>query len=334
MTTFRIIGPGRAGRSLLTALDGVGGFQSRGALGRRRRRRRTPPAGVDLLVIATPDDAVAEVACAGRARCRPPRSSTCPAPSGSTCWPAIPAAARSTRSCRCPPRRSARERLASGITFAVAGDPVAGRDGRGARRAGRSRSTTPTGPPTTPPPPSPPTTWWHSSARWSGWPPPSASRSTPSPACCGPPPTTPWPSVPVEPSPARRARGLGHRGAPPRRPGRDGRPPQRAGRLRRHGRPGPAALPGPDPGDARRSADAPEVRGRDGRARHQRSRPRWSRWHDHLFAAPDRAHPARSDRGHRVDRRVRRGPRRRARCRGGRWGWCPPWVRCTTDTAR
>ena len=93
MTTFRIIGPGRAGTSLAAALDGVAGFESRGVLRPRRRPSGRPPAGVDVLVIATPDDAIAEVAAAGRARCRPPRSSTSPARSGSTCWPPIARAA-------------------------------------------------------------------------------------------------------------------------------------------------------------------------------------------------------------------------------------------------
>jgi hypothetical protein len=61
VTTFRLIGPGRAGRSLMAALDAVGGYQCKGALGRDRPLTGAAR-GVDLLVIATPDDAVAEVA--------------------------------------------------------------------------------------------------------------------------------------------------------------------------------------------------------------------------------------------------------------------------------
>ena len=61
VTTFRVIGPGRAGRSLMAALGAVGGFESMGALG-RGDPVAAAAAGVDLLVIATPDDQVARVA--------------------------------------------------------------------------------------------------------------------------------------------------------------------------------------------------------------------------------------------------------------------------------
>ena len=57
MTTFRVIGPGRAGRSLLAALVATGEFEPKGVLG-RGDPVDDAAAGVDLLVIATPDDQV------------------------------------------------------------------------------------------------------------------------------------------------------------------------------------------------------------------------------------------------------------------------------------
>jgi len=63
--SFRVVGPGRAGRSLAAALSAVG-WESAGLLG----REDDPAAaarGVDLLVLATPDAAIGEVA----ARVRP-----------------------------------------------------------------------------------------------------------------------------------------------------------------------------------------------------------------------------------------------------------------------
>lgn len=125
MTTFRIIGPGRAGRSLLTALDGVGDFVSRGTLGRHDCVVDAAQ-GVDLLVIATPDDHVARVA----SMVRPVPTTTVIHLSGSlgldvlgdhlrrgSLHPLMPL----------PNPVIGADRLASGITFAVAGDPVAGR---------------------------------------------------------------------------------------------------------------------------------------------------------------------------------------------------------------
>jgi predicted short-subunit dehydrogenase-like oxidoreductase (DUF2520 family) len=125
VTTFRIIGPGRAGRSLLSALDGIGGFESRGVLG-RRDRVVDAAAGVDLLVIATPDQAVAGVAAEVR-----PRPGTAVIhlsgslgldvladhPQRGSLHPLMPL----------PNPVIGAERLASGITFAVAGAPVTAR---------------------------------------------------------------------------------------------------------------------------------------------------------------------------------------------------------------
>ena len=62
MVTLRVIGPGRAGRSLAAALDRAG-WTVDGFLGRGDDVAGAA-AGVDLLVIATPDDAVASVAAA------------------------------------------------------------------------------------------------------------------------------------------------------------------------------------------------------------------------------------------------------------------------------
>lgn len=62
MSTVRVIGPGRAGLSLVRAL-GRAGWDVAGMLGRADDPRGAA-AGVDLLVIATPDAAIAEVAAA------------------------------------------------------------------------------------------------------------------------------------------------------------------------------------------------------------------------------------------------------------------------------
>lgn len=106
----------------MAALDAVGGFECRGALGRRDLLAHAA-VGVDLLVIATPDDQVARVA-----------SQVSPVPrtavihlSGSlgldvlephqrrgSLHPLVPL----------PNPVVGAERLQSGITFAVAGDPV------------------------------------------------------------------------------------------------------------------------------------------------------------------------------------------------------------------
>ena len=62
MHSIRIIGPGRAGTSLAAALS-ARGWAFAGFLGRHDELARAAE-GVDVLVIATPDDAVAEVAAA------------------------------------------------------------------------------------------------------------------------------------------------------------------------------------------------------------------------------------------------------------------------------
>ncbi len=122
MTTVRLIGPGRAGRSLAAALADVG-CDVRGVL-TRHDDVSSAARGVDVLVIATPDAAIADVA----ARVRPVRTTVvvhlsgalgldvlAPHPRRASLHPLVPL----------PSPEVGRVRLRSGITFAVAGDPVA-----------------------------------------------------------------------------------------------------------------------------------------------------------------------------------------------------------------
>jgi predicted short-subunit dehydrogenase-like oxidoreductase (DUF2520 family) len=61
VTRLRVVGPGRAGRSLAAALGAVDGWDLAGLLG-RTDDVRDAARDVDLVVIATPDDAIAAVA--------------------------------------------------------------------------------------------------------------------------------------------------------------------------------------------------------------------------------------------------------------------------------
>jgi len=112
----------------MAALDAVGGFECRGALGRRDALAHAA-SGVDLLVIATPDDQVARVA----AQVAPVDGTVVLHLSGSlgldvlaphqrrgSVHPLVPL----------PTPEVGADRLASGISFAVAGDPLAGRVAR------------------------------------------------------------------------------------------------------------------------------------------------------------------------------------------------------------
>jgi predicted short-subunit dehydrogenase-like oxidoreductase (DUF2520 family) len=118
----RIIGPGRAGRSLSSALARRG-WSVVGTLG--RGDDLAPAAeGVDVLVLATPDDTLAEVAAAVR-----PTPATVvvhlsgslgldvldPHPRRAALHPLVPL----------PNPEVGADRLIGGVTFAVAGDPVA-----------------------------------------------------------------------------------------------------------------------------------------------------------------------------------------------------------------
>ena len=123
MLAVRLIGPGRAGRSLAAALADAG-CDVRGLLG-RADDVSAAATGVDLLVLAVPDRAVAEVAAAVR-----PEPGTvvahlsgalgldalAPHPRRAAVHPLVPL----------PSPEVGRVRLRSGVTFATAGDALAG----------------------------------------------------------------------------------------------------------------------------------------------------------------------------------------------------------------
>ena len=122
MHSIRIIGPGRAGTSLAAALSARGwefaGFCARGDDLAHAAR------GVDVLVIATPDDAIAEVAAA----VEPVAGTTVAHLSGSLGLDALaPHALRAAVHplVPLPNGEVGAGRLGSGVTFAVAGAPVA-----------------------------------------------------------------------------------------------------------------------------------------------------------------------------------------------------------------
>lgn len=122
MIRFRTIGPGKAGRSLAAALEATGDYRSSGMLG-RGDPVAAAAAHVDLLVIATPDAEVGRVADAVE------RADACVVIhlSGSlgldvlaghrrrgSLHPLVPL----------PGPAVGAQRLRTGITFAVAGDPM------------------------------------------------------------------------------------------------------------------------------------------------------------------------------------------------------------------
>jgi predicted short-subunit dehydrogenase-like oxidoreductase (DUF2520 family) len=122
MHSIRIIGPGRAGTSLAAALSArgwrVAGFCRRGdEVGAAAR-------GVDLLVLAVPDDAVAEVA----RSVAPVPTTTVAHLSGSLGLDALaphPVRASIHPLVPLPNGEVGAARLCSGVTFAVAGAPLA-----------------------------------------------------------------------------------------------------------------------------------------------------------------------------------------------------------------
>jgi predicted short-subunit dehydrogenase-like oxidoreductase (DUF2520 family) len=123
VTTFRVLGPGRAGRSLMAALDAVGGYRSLAPWGRDRSPVDAAH-GVDLLFIATPDDVVADVAAA----VRPVDTTAVIHLSGSLGLDVLAGHARRGSLhplVPLPDPAIGADRLRSGITFAVAGDPAA-----------------------------------------------------------------------------------------------------------------------------------------------------------------------------------------------------------------
>jgi predicted short-subunit dehydrogenase-like oxidoreductase (DUF2520 family) len=122
MHSIRIIGPGRAGTSLAAALSARGwafcGFSGRGD------DLSGAAHGVDVLVIATPDDAIAEVAAA----VEPVAGTTVAHLSGSLGLDALtphPLRAALHPLVPLPNGEVGAARLCSGVTFAVAGAPVA-----------------------------------------------------------------------------------------------------------------------------------------------------------------------------------------------------------------
>jgi predicted short-subunit dehydrogenase-like oxidoreductase (DUF2520 family) len=122
MHSIRIIGPGRAGTSLAAALSARGwafcGFAGRGD------DLSGAADGVDVLVIATPDDAIAEVAAA----VEPVAGTTVAHLSGSLGLDALtphPLRAALHPLVPLPNGEVGAARLCSGVTFAVAGAPAA-----------------------------------------------------------------------------------------------------------------------------------------------------------------------------------------------------------------
>lgn len=122
MATFRVIGPGRAGLSVALALEAVG-YHSEGVV-RRGGPVRDAARGVDVLLIATPDDTVTEVS----AQIAPVGSTVVLHLSGSLGLEALASHPRRGSLHPLVPLPSpavGTVRLRSGITFAVAGDPMA-----------------------------------------------------------------------------------------------------------------------------------------------------------------------------------------------------------------
>jgi predicted short-subunit dehydrogenase-like oxidoreductase (DUF2520 family) len=120
--SIRIIGPGRAGTSLAAALA-AHGWDLVGFLGRHSDLTDAAH-GVDILVIATPDDAVASTAAA----VAPVAGTTVLHLSGSLGLDALAPHPRRAALHPLVPLPNAvvgATRLASGVTFAVSGEPVA-----------------------------------------------------------------------------------------------------------------------------------------------------------------------------------------------------------------
>jgi len=122
MHSIRIIGPGRAGTSLAAALS-ARGWEFAGFLG-RHDDLADAARGVDVLVIATPDDAIAEVA----ASVLPAAGTTVVHLSGSLGLEALaphPLRGALHPLVPLPNGEVGAARLGSGVTFAVAGAPAA-----------------------------------------------------------------------------------------------------------------------------------------------------------------------------------------------------------------
>ena len=189
MHSIRIIGPGRAGRSLAAALS-ARGWAFAGFLGRDDDLSGAAR-GVDVLVIATPDDTIAEVAAARRARRRHDGRASLGF-ARSRCAGAPPAPRRPPSAGAAPERRGGCRSPGLGRDVRGGGRARRPRDRRTASAGVWSRWPTRIAPPTTPPPAWPPTTWSHCWGRSSGSPPRSGSTSSRSCRSRAPPSTT-WP---------------------------------------------------------------------------------------------------------------------------------------------
>jgi predicted short-subunit dehydrogenase-like oxidoreductase (DUF2520 family) len=125
MTSVRIVGPGRAGSSLARALGGVDGWDVQPLVG-RDGALAVAARGVDLLVIATPDRTVADVA-----RTVTPVPTTVVAHLAGSLGLDVLGTHERTASVHplmaLPDADVGARRLAAGGWFAVAGDPLAGR---------------------------------------------------------------------------------------------------------------------------------------------------------------------------------------------------------------
>lgn len=122
MHTLRLIGPGRAARSLAGALEAAG-WEVRGLLG-RRDDLYAAASGVDVLVLGTPDDALREVAGA----VRPEEGTVVVHLSGALGLEVLaghPRRAGLHPLVPLPDPVTGARRLGEGVTFAVAGDAVA-----------------------------------------------------------------------------------------------------------------------------------------------------------------------------------------------------------------
>jgi predicted short-subunit dehydrogenase-like oxidoreductase (DUF2520 family) len=122
MHSIRIIGPGRAGTSLAAALS-ARGWEFAGFCG-RHDDLSAAARGVDVLVVATPDDVIADVAAA----VLPVEGTTVVHLSGSLGLDALaphPLQAAVHPLVPLPNGEVGAARLCSGVTFAVAGAPVA-----------------------------------------------------------------------------------------------------------------------------------------------------------------------------------------------------------------
>lgn len=122
MTTIRIIGPGRAGTSLARALEGAG-WHVLALLG-RGDDLSDAASGADAVVLAVPDDAIAQVA----TTVRPDPSTAVLHLAGALGLDVLathPRVAALHPLVALPDPDTGASRLVSGIVFAVAGDPIA-----------------------------------------------------------------------------------------------------------------------------------------------------------------------------------------------------------------